>query len=448
MKINTLKAASSMLTIAIAMGASSTSLAQQMPSQAEMWEMIQKQQAQIEALQKQLGETEQVVAETTEKVEETEMALEATVVAMEENRGAATAAPVQTAQDTTNRDNMRPNNYGPTRTGRITFPNGTSIGGYGELHWNGGNEDQIDFHRYVMFLNHEFNDRIRLFSEIEIEHSLAGDGKPGEVEMEQAFIEFDITDNSYVDVGLQLVPVGILNETHEPNTFYGVERNNVEKNIIPTTWWEAGIKFTQNIGETFRVEGMFHSGLETPTDNFKIRSGRQKVAEATWKNAAYTGRLTWMPTGGVTLAATMQYQSDLTQSSAAPTSATLFETHADIKRMISQNYEFGLRALYAQWNLDSDEAELLGKDVQRGWYVEPSVRHYFGSNQSVGIFARYSMWDTTAGSSIDTANKQTTIGVNYWPHPRVVLKADYQNDNYANIASEDDRFNLGVGFQF
>lgn len=446
MKIATIKSTSSLLTLAVCLAASPT-FAQEMPSQAEMWEMILKQQAQIEALQKKLGETEQAVAETTEKVEENEMALEATVVAMEEGLGATPPAPADNT-NATRPNNTSPSNTGPARTGRITFPNGTSIGGYGEVHWNGGKTDQIDFHRYVMFLNHEFNDRIRLFSEIEIEHSLAGDGKPGEVEMEQAFIEFDITDSSYIDVGLQLIPVGLLNETHEPNTFFGVERNNVEKNIIPTTWWEAGIKYTQNIGETFRVEGMVHSGLETPIDNFSIRSGRQKVAEATWKNTAYTGRLTWMPAAGVTLAATMQYQSDLTQSSSAPTSATLFETHADIKRMVSQNFEFGLRALYAQWNLDSDEAEFIGKDIQRGWYVEPSLRHYFGSDQSIGIFARYSMWDTTAGSGFDTANKQTTFGVNYWPHPRVVLKADYQNDNNAIIASEDDRFNLGAGFQF
>ena len=38
-----------------------------------------------------------------------------------------------------------------------------------------------------------------------------------------------------------LVPVGFLNEVHEPPTFYGVERNPVEKNVIPTTWWEGGI---------------------------------------------------------------------------------------------------------------------------------------------------------------------------------------------------------------
>ena len=135
---------------------------------------------------------------------------------------------------------------------QVKLSNKTTIGGYGELHYNNlrnqkspvdgksGNKDQIDFHRFVLFINHEFNDKMRFVSELELEHSLAGDGAPGEVELEQAYIQYDVTEKTAVVGGLFLTPVGILNETHEPPTFYGVERNDVEKNIIPTTWWEGG----------------------------------------------------------------------------------------------------------------------------------------------------------------------------------------------------------------
>ncbi|MEK9765788.1 MAG: porin, partial [Thalassolituus sp.] len=121
--------------------------------------------------------------------------------------------------------------------------NGVYLGGYGEMHLNlnQGSDNEIDFHRYVLFVGKEFNDKVRFFSELELEHSLAGDGKPGEVELEQAYVEVDVADNTQVKTGLFLLPVGILNETHEPETFYGVERNNVEKRIIPTTWWEGGV---------------------------------------------------------------------------------------------------------------------------------------------------------------------------------------------------------------
>jgi len=423
MNINKLKSACAVVALSCVFGPIA-SFAQEMPSPEQMWKMIKKQQEQIERLEKIVGQTEQIAIENKEKVAITEQMVEATVVAMEEgikNSGGGNAS-------------------------------GTSLGGYAELHYNAGDADQVDFHRFVLFLGHEFNDNIRFFSELEVEHSLVGAGKPGEVELEQAFIEIDLTDNTTTSIGLQLIPIGILNETHEPPTFYGVERNNIEKNIIPSTWWEAGVKFSGNFGETLRYDAMVHSGLKTPISDsgkaFNIRSGRQKVAKAAWKNTAYTGRLTWMPVAGVKLGASLQYQSDLTQSSGEPTSATLFSAHADIKHQISTDNEIGFRALYVQWNLNSDEAEYLGKDVQRGWYIEPSFKHTMLNNHAIGIFTRYSMWDISAGNEFESANKQTSFGVNYWPHQNVVLKADYQIDSYANVSNEDNRVSLGMGVQF
>ena len=143
---------------ALALGFSSlTTVAQEMPTNAELWETIQQQQA----------------------------AIDATVTAMEASMGS---------------------------TSSMGFK--TSLGGYGELHFNGGKEDKIDYHRFVLFIGHEFNSKMRFFSEFELEHSLAGEGKPGEVELEQAFVEFDLNERTTSSVGLQLVPVGILNETH------------------------------------------------------------------------------------------------------------------------------------------------------------------------------------------------------------------------------------------
>lgn len=128
------------------------------------------------------------------------------------------------------------------------------LGGYGEHHYNNyrgtnGDDDQVDAHRFVLFFGYDFSDRIRFFSEFELEHSLAGEGKPGEVELEQAFIQFDTSKSTRLTAGLFLVPVGILNETHEPDTFYGVERNALESTIVPATWWETGVMFSQDLGQ-------------------------------------------------------------------------------------------------------------------------------------------------------------------------------------------------------
>ena len=95
-------------------------------------------------------------------------------------------------------------------------PSRTKLGGYGELHYNDidGKDAKIDFHRFVLLIGHEFNDKVRMFSEFELEHSIAGEGKNGEVELEQAYIEMDINAKHAAKAGLFLMPVGIINETH------------------------------------------------------------------------------------------------------------------------------------------------------------------------------------------------------------------------------------------
>ncbi len=319
----------------------------------------------------------------------------------------------------------------------------TTIGGYGELHYN-NYEDQdakIDFHRFVLFFGHEFSDSIRFFSEFELEHSLSGDGKPGEVELEQAYVEVDINETTSSKVGLFLIPVGLINETHEPPTFYGVERNGVEKNIIPATWWEAGLSFNYKPVGGVSLDGAVTSGLEVG-DDFKIRNGRQKVAKAKAENLAYTGRVKYTAITGLELAATVQYQTDITQGGSnfdAPidkADATLLEAHA-----VYQVNDFSVRALYARWDINGDEAKALGRDEQTGWYIEPSYK----VSENVGVFARYAEYDNNAGNSDSTAVESTSVGVSYFLHEDVVLKADYEDLG----GSKDSKgFNLGFGYQF
>ena len=176
------------------------------PTMEEMWQLIQQQQSEIAELKQQLNNNDA-------RITETEVAAEATISAVEQ----FTLSPVALSK--------------------------TTFGGYGELHYNSlerdnasASKDEIDFHRFVMFTGHQFSDSVRFFSELEVEHSIAGDGQVGEIELEQAYIEWDFAGQQRAKAGLFLLPIGIINETHEPETFYGTERNNVEKNIIPATW--------------------------------------------------------------------------------------------------------------------------------------------------------------------------------------------------------------------
>ena len=404
------------------------------PDIEQIWQQVQQQQLQIESLQAELIASQRRLEEAQSRLQsqsllqesritETESALEATVVAIESNAF-------------------------------VSASDQTTIGGYGEVHYNnfdsGSQPNEIDMHRFVLFFSHQFNQEISFYSEVEIEHTVAGEGKPGEVEIEQAFIQWDYADHHRSRMGIFLIPAGILNETHEPDTFYGIERNAVEKQIIPATWWEAGVAFDGEIAPGWSYDLAIHSGLKLDTGNdtaskrSSIRSARQKVAKANADSLAYTARLRFSGIQGLQWNMSLQYQSDLSQNDADgigvdEIAATLFETNF--------SYHAGglmLRALYARWDID-DTIELLnlGSDEQQGWYIEPSYRF-----DSLGVFMRYSRYDLTAGSSATSNEKaQFDIGFNYWLDNNVVIKADYQwqdNDNGNDI----DGFNLGVGYSF
>src|SRR3569623_1557396 len=71
----------------------------------------------------------------------------------------------------------------------------THIGGYGELHnTNLASGTQLDFHRFVLEFSYRFSDRIRLIFELELEHSFASHEDVGEVELELAYVDFDLNE--------------------------------------------------------------------------------------------------------------------------------------------------------------------------------------------------------------------------------------------------------------
>ena len=379
------------------------------PSAEEMWEIIQQQQEQISTLKEQLSNNDS-------RLSETEIIAEATISAVEQ----ISLAPAASSK--------------------------TTLGGYGEVHYNNlekddgsGDKNEVDFHRFVLFTSHQFTDSIRFFSELEVEHSIAGDGQVGEVELEQAFIEWDISANQSAKAGLFLMPIGIINETHEPNTFYGTERNNVEKYIIPATWWEAGAALNGELAQGLSYDIAAHSGLFMDDGEYKPRDGRQKVGKAKADDMAFTGRLKYTAIPGLELAASFQRQNDVRQGEGEGISGTLIETH-----LAWQKNDFQLRALYAAWDFDTAINDIKqGADEQTGFYIEPSYK----LTDKIGVFARFSEYDNTAGSSVDSAVEQFDIGINYWLHPNVVFKMDYQDqDNNSDTGS--DGINIGVGFSY
>jgi hypothetical protein len=406
----------------------------QTPTNEELYKIIQQQQREIEALRKDRGP-----AVTRGAASGKHTPIEAKVEAQQQQIDALAE-----------RD-----------AARGSALDQVSIGGYGELHYNNldaedssNDLEELDFHRFVLFFGYDFTDRLRFYSELEIEHAFSGEGDaPGAVELEQAYLQYVFNNSSSGLVGQFLAPLGILNETHEPPTFYGVERNDVEKIIIPTTYRVGGAQFSQRFGQGFQLDLSVHEGLAMPADGdraFRVRSGRQSTAEAIARDLAYSAGLKYTGILGVELGGAVQYEQDPSQAGDdSLDDGLLWEVHTDIQRGI-----FGFRALYAAWDFSIDESQALAAGVpaaqieragdQHGWYVEPSVRPF----EKVGFYTRY---EDIEGARARDVFDQWEIGVNYWPHPDVVFKIDYR-DRSLDLASESGRgftgFDLGMGYQF
>jgi len=336
--------------------------------------------------------------------------------------------------------------------------NRTTIGGYGELHYQnrsveGGKQhkEEIDFHRFVLFFGHDFTDNLRFFSELELEHSIAGDDKNGEIELEQAYLEYDFNESISAKAGLFLVPVGIMNETHEPGTFYGVERNEVEKFIIPATWWEAGIAATYRFDNGISVDAVLTTGLDMDNDLY-IRGGRQKISKQRANDLIIGGRAKYTGIAGLELAATVLHQTDMAQSDNSIhegpvdiNSGTLYEAHAVYSHAIGPGTFTG-KALYSRWEFDVTDPTQQAAESQYGWYIEPSYRlpTVIGD---VGIFGRFQQLDYYKGSEKNYDIWEA--GANWWIHENVVVKANYiyKEDTLHN--NKDERgFDVGIGYQF
>ena len=469
--------------VAIFLGTVSAHAAEAPRSLDELWKIVQLQQQQIaslttqlEATRAQLGEAVTKADSAVAEVEKVDAKVESTAEALEEVAagGDDSLATTNVPQPPTSVGSAA-GRWGPIN-GRRTAVAGrwadrTTIGGYGELHYNSLNDhatqvdgdaddvDQVDFHRFVLFASHSFNEWIRFASELEIEHSVAADGDPGEVALELAWLELDINARHHVRAGIDILPVGLLNLTHEPNTFYGVERNPVETEIIPSTWSEATIGMWGELGAGFAYNLYLHTGLAVPTigdEAFRPRDGRKETAEAEDQDAAILGRVIYAGIPGLELAVTLDYQRDYTGTADdVDADALLFETHIDWKHASG----FGLRALYARWDFGRDLAAGIdpgnfNADTLNGWYIEPAYRFALGFMPGeLGVFGRYQQWDQRnelGGLAYRFASMEMfNLGFNYWPHPQVVFKFDAQWQNTDSpVARESDGINLGLGYQF
>ncbi len=353
----------------------------------------------------------------------------------------------------------------------------TTLWGYGQLGYNHptahASDAQADLTRAVLGFNHVFDDSTRVYGELEWEHAVTSNVDQGESEVEQLYVEHALASNYGFRVGLMLVPLGLLNEHHEPSNFYGVERNFVEQAIIPTTWreggfaaygstdgglnWNVGIGTGPNLGAW---DPTSDEGRASP-----LGSIHQELQLAKARDPSVYAAANWQGVPGLTVGGGF-FTGKIGQGD--PTlpidNSRLFLGEAHVRW---QPGPFDLSALYTRGTIsDTQQVNLtfLGQPTPVpesfwGGYVQGAWRALeWGNDSSLSPFVRYELFNTGASYAAQPQGLGTpplptqhvwTVGANYYLNPNIVFKIDYQDFRYSDLAlGYGNRFDLGLGYQF
>jgi hypothetical protein len=373
--------------------------------------------------------------------------------------------------------------FGPSASKIYGVERGLSIGGYGEAnyinHFGGEGEDNLDRSdalRTVLYLGYRFSDRILFHSEIEFENATTENvnngGEGGFVSVEFAALDFLWRPEINGRAGLVLVPMGFLNEIHEPPFFFGVNRPEVEEQILPTTWRENGAGLFGKLGESLEYRAYVLSGFDA--QNFSdsgIRDGRQQGSLSLSEDFAFVTRLDWTPEplpgfllGGSVYVGNSGQDVELEGGDVPDARLWIFEGHSEY-----EDGPFHARGLFAFTSL-SDASELtdvLSADPDfegpvanemLGGYGELAYDVYpwlFGDEaHQLEPFVRVEYVDTQyhVPSGFEANRDQAywvyEAGANFYPHPNVVLKVEYRNFEPRGSGEAADELGLGIGFAF
>lgn len=352
----------------------------------------------------------------------------------------------------------------------------TALSGYMEVHYNklyfGADEPdpredgRLDFHRFILLVTHRFSDRIRFVSELELEHAfVAGLEESGEIELEQAYLDFLLSRSFNVRAGMLLVPVGIINERHEPPVFYGVERPFLDTVIIPTTWFDVGVGVHGEVGRGWRYRAYVMSPLNAAefSADEGIRGGRQLGGETNARRVAATGRVEYVGLPGLTAGGSFWTgKSGFAFQPRFEVPVRLFEADARYARdrleLRAQFAQVGIvnagevnDAIFRQSGVDPNVARSL-----RGGYVEAGYRFLEGRRfGDVGAFVRFENIDTQFRMPDgyvplkEFDREAWVIGATYWPDPDIAVKVDYIIErNRSDVITAPKSFNVGLGWWF
>ena len=329
---------------------------------------------------------------------------------------------------------------------------------YGQITWqSGGGSTKADAYRYVLIPSYKLSDYAKFISEFELEHGGLKDGDndrfSGALELEQMYIDVNV--NEYVNwrsLGVSLIPIGEINQYHEPDQFYSSKRPQLYKSIIPTTWMELGTGFNGDTPidglkyEYYLSQGLHPYGAAGDTATWTPKSARPDLNNKNIEEYAHTIKFSYQ-TGGLYSSASA-YMQEYTNSNGASTDVLLYNVHAKYE------FENGLRLLaeYAAWdfdnpsNLTDDAGDTVSNDEYAGYRLEVSYDIAHGDN-TLTPFLRYEELDDDITSSQET-DEYITFGAMYKFGDNWEVKANVERKDDGGTGTETDTIQLSVGMQF
>ena len=353
-----------------------------------------------------------------------------------------------------------------------------TLGGYAQIDYNqplgGGtyNSGGLDVHRMVLMFGYKFNEKIQFVSEIEFEHVK-------EVFVEQAFLQYEILPWLKFRAGLMLIPMGIINEYHEPSTFNGVERPSLDTYIAPTTWREIGAGFSGVFpSAALSYQLYLTNGFKSYDDGATLsgangfRKGRQKGAESFMNAPNLAFKVNYFGITGLQLG--FSGYTGLTQSSLyngiekSDASAVAMADSSVVGLTMfgaDARYSLGGLQIRAQMNYGwvsntANYNEFTGTDMGSalsGWYGELAYNVLHSSDQfksELIPFIRFEQYNTHSsvaeGMTPDPVLNRTdlTLGIGWRMVKGAMLKLDYQIFNNKGPADSRHQVNAGVAVWF
>jgi hypothetical protein len=336
-----------------------------------------------------------------------------------------------------------------------------------DFHFNKeeGQDGVLDFHRFVLLFSHSFSSNLRFVGELELEHALVeGLEQKGELELEQAYLDFLLKREFNLRAGIVLMPIGIINERHEPPVFHGVERPFVDTVIIPTTWFEAGAGAHGELWRGFRYRGYVTAPLDAIEFSASegIREGRQKAFESNVSSPAVTGRIEYVGTRNLVLGVSGWRGKSNFSLPRLTTTVGVAEFDARYRhRRLELRGEFARVGISDAADLNDAIARLTGVSPNvaeglQGFYGEAAYRVWAaGSPRDLVAFVRYENFDTQHRMPdgfipLKEFDRDAWVyGLTYYPDPDIAVKADFvQLRNQSSVVKSRNSFNVGLGWWF